>query len=67
MTSISLTSGEILDIITSLKNKSDKSYDNGEESLAWYYQGLMNKFEVILTKLDDLPGEQRETNLVMAL
>ena len=67
MTSISLTSGEILDIIDTLRNKSDECYDNGQESLAWYYQDLMTKCEVILTKLQELPGEDRETTLVMAL
>ena len=66
MTSISLTSGEILDIISDLEVKEDQAYDNGDRQLAIYYMEMVNKFHRINDRLSERPGEYREAELVLA-
>jgi hypothetical protein len=66
MTSISLTSGELLDIISSLCDKEQALYDAENHRLAAYYLGIIQQFETIVEKLDELPGEKRVAQLVLA-
>lgn len=66
MTSICFSSGELLDIISALEVKEDKAYMDGDDYLAAYYMQLAAKFECIYDKLQDLPGEQRESTMIPA-
>ena len=69
MTTISLTSGEVLDIISALCDKEQALYDGNTFNLhlAAYYLHLIQQFENISHRLEELPGEERVANLVMAL
>jgi hypothetical protein len=67
MTSISLTSGEILDVIDLMIIKEQQMLKEDNPYNAEYYKKLALKFSKIYQKLQDLPGEDRETTLVMAL
>ena len=67
MTTISLTSGEVLDIISALCDKEQALYDADNLHLAAYYLHLIQQFENISHRLEELPGEERVANLVMAL
>ncbi len=67
MTTISLTSGELLDVISSLCDKEQALHDAENHRLASYYLGIIQQFEAIVEKLDELPGEKRVANLVMAM
>jgi hypothetical protein len=62
MTSISLTSGELLDIIDSLCTKEQSVYEENPH-LAAYYLNIIQQFETIVEKLDELPGEKRVAHL----
>jgi hypothetical protein len=64
MTSISLTSGELLDIIDSLCDKEQSVYDENPH-LAAYYLNIIQQFEQIVEKLEELPGEKRVAHLGM--
>ncbi len=68
MTSISFTSGELLDIISALEEKENLAclvdYDPG---LAAYYMNLGNQFQRIYDKLQDFVPENRVANLVLAV
>ena len=66
MTSISLTSGELMDVISSLCDKEQALYDAENHHLAAYYLNILQQFEKIVEKLDELPGEKRVANLVLA-
>jgi hypothetical protein len=66
MTSISFTSGEIMDIIAALEVKEDKSYLAGDVQLAAYYLQLVNQFQRINDRLSERPGEHRVAELVLA-
>ena len=67
MTSISFTSGELLDIIKALEIMENRAYVvDGNAHLASYYLHLITQFEVINEKLQELPGESRVANLVLA-
>ena len=66
MTSLSLTSGQILDIISALEAKEDFHYDSGDHQLAVYYMEMVNQFHRVHDRLKELPGEQREANLILA-
>lgn len=66
MTSISFTSGEIMDIISALEIKENQAYDNGEHQLASYYMHLGVQFERIMDRLSERPGEYRVAELVLA-
>jgi len=67
MTTISLTSGEVLDIISALCDKEQTLYDAEDLHLAAYYLHIIQQFENISHRLEELPGEERVANLVMAL
>lgn len=67
MTSISFTSGEILDIISALEAKEEDAYhvqDNAH--LAAYYLQMINQFQRINDRLQERPGEKRIANMVLA-
>ena len=69
MTSISFTSGELLDIMKALEVQENIAYtqhgmDNPQ--LAAYYMNLGVQFQHIYDKLQELPGESRVANLVLA-
>ena len=66
MTSISLTSGEILDIITVLSNREQEVYDENPH-LSAYYLKILQQFETVFHKLEELPGEKRVANLILAM
>jgi hypothetical protein len=66
MTSVSFTSGEIMDIISALEVKEEYAYDNGEHQLAAYYMQLVNQFQRINDRLSERPGEYRVAELVLA-
>ena len=67
MTSISFTSGELLDIIKTLEEKENLAYlVDYDPGLAAYYMNLGNQFQRIYDKLQELPGESRVANLVLS-
>jgi hypothetical protein len=67
MTHISFTSDEILDIISALEDRCQDAEDVGNHHLSAYFLNMVQQFEMVTEKLNDLPGEQRVANLVMAL
>ena len=66
MTSISLTSGQLLDIVSALEIKEDRAYDSGDRQLAIYYMELANQFNRIYDRLQDKVPEHRTAELVLA-
>lgn len=66
MTSISFTSGELLDIISALEEKENALFLAENPQLAAYYMNLGVQFQAIYDKLQELPGESRVANLVLA-
>lgn len=67
MTSISFTSGELLDIISALEIKLSLAETAGDSHLAMYYFDMQNQFQRIYDKLQDFVPENRVANLVMAV
>lgn len=67
MTHISFTSGEILDIISALEDKAEIAEEKSQFQLANYYFNMIQQFEKISEKMDQLPGENRVANLVLAM
>jgi hypothetical protein len=65
MTQISLTSGEILAIISVLCDKEQAVYDN-DPHLSAYYLNMVQQFEAVYNKLQEFPGEKRVANLILA-
>ena len=65
MTSISLTSGQILDIMSALEEKENALYDADNKHLAAYYMNLGVQFQRIYDKLEDKVPEQRVAELVL--
>jgi len=65
MTQISLTSGELLDIINQLNEVADNLDDGENYTLATYYSKLAQQFEIVLDKLQDFVPENRVANLVL--
>jgi hypothetical protein len=65
MTSISFTSGELVDIMSLIEAKEDAVYLAGDKHLAAYYMNLGCQFQRIYDKLQELPGESRVANLVL--
>ena len=67
MTSISFTSGELLDIIDVLVDKWEQAlFMANDHQGAAYYQNMIKQFELIHSKLLERPGEDRVANLVLA-
>lgn len=67
MTSISFTSGEILDIISTLEDKAEKLEESAQFTLANYYYNMIEQFDRISEKLEDFQPENRVANLVLAV
>ena len=68
MTSLYLTSGQIQDIIKALEYYENDAYFNQNDArLAIYYMSMQNQFQRIYQKLQELPGESRVANLVLAM
>lgn len=67
MTSISFTSGELLDIISALELVEEGVYDDGDHQCAAYYQNMIRQFERISDKLQEFVPENRVANLVLAV
>ena len=66
MTTVSLTSGEVLDIISTLCDKEQSVYEENPH-LSAYYLNIMQQFEEVVHKLNELPGEKRVANLILAM
>jgi hypothetical protein len=67
MTSISFTSGELLDIISALEEKENALYEAENYQLSAYYMNLGNQFQRVCDKLQDFVPENRVANLVLAV
>lgn len=67
MTSISLTSGEILDIISALEDKAENLEESAQFTLANYYYNIIQQFDLIEEKLQDFVPENRVAQLVLAV
>ena len=66
MTTISLTSGELLDLMSILCDKEQSVYEENPH-LSAYYLNIMQQFEEVVHKLKELPGEKRVANLILAM
>jgi hypothetical protein len=67
MTSISFTSGELLDIIKALDYyENDAYYNQKDAQLAAYYMKMENQFQLVLDKLKQFTPENRVAHLVLA-
>jgi hypothetical protein len=64
MTQLSLTSGELYDIISALQLVEE--YDDGDHQGAAYYQNMIQQFELIHDKLQERVGEDKVAQLVLA-
>lgn len=65
MTSISFTSGELLDIIAALEIKENSVYQK-DPHLASYYLNLQQQFQQVYDKLQEVVPENRVAHLVLA-
>jgi hypothetical protein len=67
MTTISFTSGELLDIISALEVKEDQALSvKNDAHLAAYYLHMIDQFQRVYDRLQERPGEQRVAELVLA-
>lgn len=67
MTSISFTSGEILDIISALEDKAETLEESANFHSANYYYNIIQQFDAVSEKLQDFVPENRVANLVLAV
>lgn len=67
MTSISFTSGELLDIVSALEVKLNQAEIEGNSHLAMYYFTIQNQFQRVYDKLQEFVPENRVANLVLAV
>jgi molecular chaperone GrpE (heat shock protein) len=65
MTSISFTSGELMDIIDTLEEKIISLEDQDEVNLAAYYGRIQDQFRTILDKVQEKVPEYRVAELVL--
>ena len=66
MTSISFTSGEILDIISSLEESESRAYyAKNNPQLAAYYMNMALQFQKVYDRLQEVVPEKRVANLVL--
>ncbi len=66
MTSISFTSGELLDIISTLEDKAENLEESANFTLANYYYNIIEQLDKITEKLEQFQPENRVANLVLA-
>ena len=67
MTTISFTSGELLDIISALDDVGDNCMQAENVHLASYYAKLSQQFEIIYDKVQDFVPENRVANLALVV
>jgi len=67
MTHISFTSGEILDIISTLEDKAENLEESAQFTLANYYYNIIQQFDIISEKLEQFQPENKVANLVLAV
>jgi len=67
MTSISFTSGELLDIILALEEKENALYLAENYHLSAYYMNLGVQFQKIYDKVQEFVPENRVAHLVLAV
>lgn len=67
MTSVSFTSGQLLDIISALEEKENTLYDADNRHLAAYYMNLGVQFQRVYDRIQDLQPEKRQATLVLTL
>ena len=67
MTSISFTSGELLDIISALEEKENALYLAEDYHLSAYYMNLGVQFQKVYDKLQEFVPENRVANLVLSV
>lgn len=65
MTKLSLSSGEILDIIDALHKQEINADFNEDYFLAAYYSHLALQFQQLNQHLQTRPGEKRHANLIL--
>lgn len=65
MTQISFTSGELLDIISTLEDKAENLEESANFTLANYYYNIIDQFERITEKLEQFQPENKVANLVL--
>ena len=65
MTSISFTSGELLDIISALEDKAENLEESANFHLAAYYYNIIDQLDRITEKLEQFQPENRVANLVL--
>ena len=63
---LTLTSGQLLDIISLLEEKEDAHYDAENKALSAYYMQMGVVFQKAFDRLQDLPGEQRIVELMIS-
>ncbi len=66
MNQITLTSGEIMDLISLLEDASIVSEDNGEPMLATYYYRMEQQFQDLLESVQTRQSENRVAHLILA-
>lgn len=62
---LSLSSGEILDIIAALKSKETNADFHEDYLLAAYYSRLVSQFQNLNQQLQTRPGERRHADLIL--
>lgn len=67
MTTISLTSGEVMDVISALTLKGNFAFDSKDYHLADYYFKIAYQFQKVSEKLNEMIPEERVANLVMVM
>jgi molecular chaperone GrpE (heat shock protein) len=65
MTTVSFTSGELLDIADQLIKMADSLDDAENYTLATYYTNMAQQFEMLNDKLQDFVPENRVANLAL--
>ena len=67
MIQISFTSGELLDIISTLEDKVENLEESANFALASYYYNIIDQFDRITEKLEEFQPENKVANLVLAV
>lgn len=67
MTSISFTSGELLDIMSAIEIKLSQAESDDNPHLAIYYFEMQNQFQRVYDKLQEFVPENRVAHLVLAV
>jgi hypothetical protein len=66
MNQISLTSGELIDLISLLEEASIQADENQDPLLATYYYRMEQQFQSILESVQTRQSEQRVAHLILA-